>query len=103
MAIVFWAREFPAWFFFAVDSASDSTRLKTGQIIVRVDPRYFRPTEVETLLGDASRARERLGWSPRTSLAQLVDEMVKADLSAARKYALLRENGFTAFTHHDTL
>jgi hypothetical protein len=44
-----------------------------------------------------------LGWSPRTSLAELVDEMVKADLSEARKYALLRENGFTAFTHHDTL
>ena len=86
-----------------VDSASDSTCLKKGQIIVRIDPRYFRPTEVETLLGDASRARERLGWSPRTGLAELVDEMVKADLSAARKYALLRENGFTAFTHHDTL
>ena len=86
-----------------VDSASDSTHLKAGQIIVRVDPRYFRPTEVETLLGDARRARERLGWSPRTGLAELVDEMIKADLSAARKYALLRENGFTAFTHHDTL
>ena len=86
-----------------VDSASDSAKVKAGQIIVRVDPRYFRPSEVETLLGDASYARERLGWSPRIGLAELVSEMVQADLSAARKYALLRENGFTAFAHHDAV
>ncbi len=84
-----------------VDSAGDAAKVNPGQVIIRVDPRYFRPTEVETLLGDASRARDRLGWSPRTSLAELVSEMVQADLSAARKYALLRENGFTAFAHHD--
>ncbi len=84
-----------------VDSAGDAAKVKPGQVIVRVDPRYFRPTEVETLLGDPRRACERLGWSPRTSLAELVSEMVQADLSAARKYALLRESGFTAFAHHD--
>ena len=84
-----------------VESPGASAKVRPGQIIVRIDPRYFRPTEVETLLGDASRAQQRLGWSPRTSLGELVQEMVQADLSAARKYALLRENGFTAFAHHE--
>lgn len=84
-----------------VESAGDLSQVRPGQVIVRVDPRYFRPTEVATLLGDASRARDLLGWSPRTSLAELVSDMVQADLSAARKYTLIRESGFTAFAHHD--
>src|SRR6185369_6396384 len=56
----------------------------SGRCIVAVDPRYFRPTEVETLLGDASKAHQKLGWSPRISFAELVKEMVEADLSQAR-------------------
>ncbi len=72
---------------------------KPGEIVVRVDPRYFRPTEVETLLGDASRARERLGWTPRTGFAELVREMIEADYAAARRDALIRLAGFQAFNH----
>ncbi|MGB7418563.1 MAG: GDP-mannose 4,6-dehydratase [Erythrobacter sp.] len=63
--------------------------LELGQTIVRVDPRYFRPAEVETLLGDASRAREELGWEPEITLPEMIDEMMEADLLAARKDALL--------------
>ncbi len=84
-----------------VESGGDHEGLRPGQVIVRVDPRYFRPTEVETLLGDAGKAREKLGWEPRTSFADLVAEMVDADLAAARKYALVRSSGFTAFAHHE--
>ena len=84
-----------------IDSSRGMAKVSPGQTIVRIDPRYFRPTEVETLLGDARRAHDKLGWSPRTSLAELIKEMVQADLAAARKYALVRENGFAAFAHHD--
>jgi GDPmannose 4,6-dehydratase len=66
---------------------------KDGNCIVRVDPRYFRPTEVETLLGDASKAREKLGWSPKISFAEMVKEMAAADLHAAQTEALLKQNG----------
>jgi GDPmannose 4,6-dehydratase len=75
--------------------------LQPGQVIVRVDPRYFRPTEVETLLGDASKAHAKLGWQSRISFSELVQEMVEADLDAARKYALVRQNGFKAHAHHE--
>ena len=61
------------------------TDAKSGNVIVRVDPRYFRPTEVETLLGDASKAHRLLGWKPKISFAELVSEMAAADLEAARK------------------
>ena len=84
-----------------VASTSDIEHVKVGQVIVRVDPRYFRPTEVNTLLGDASRAKEKLGWFARTTLKELVQEMVEADLAAARKYALVRQNGFKAYAHHE--
>jgi GDPmannose 4,6-dehydratase len=84
-----------------VASTDDTEYVKIGQVIVRVDPRYFRPTEVNTLLGDASRAKEKLGWSARTTLKELVQEMVEADLAAARKYALVRQNGFKAYAHHE--
>ena len=60
---------------------------RTGRVLVRVDPRYFRPAEVDTLLGDASKARQRLGWSPRVSFAELVKEMVAADVSLAERDA----------------
>ncbi len=85
----------------SVVSAGEHEGVRPGQVIVRVDPRYFRPTEVETLLGDASKAREKLGWEARISFDSLVGEMVESDLAAARKYALIRNNGFTAYAHHE--
>ncbi|OGS95817.1 MAG: GDP-mannose 4,6-dehydratase [Gallionellales bacterium RBG_16_56_9] len=74
---------------------------RRGQVIVRVDPRYFRPTEVETLLGDASKAHARLGWKPTTTFAEMVSEMVRSDLDATRKYALVKKNGFVAYAHNE--
>lgn len=68
--------------------------VKVGDVIVAVDPRYFRPAEVETLLGDPSKAHEKLGWKPETSLHELVSEMVKNDLEAAKKHSLLKAHGF---------
>jgi len=62
--------------------------------IVRVDPRYFRPTEVETLLGDPTKAKEKLGWTPEISLDEMVQEMVAADLADAQKHALLKQHGY---------
>jgi GDPmannose 4,6-dehydratase len=76
-------------------------RCKPGDTIVRVDPRYFRPTEVETLLGDPTRARERLGWVPQTDLDTLVREMVVADHAAARRDSLVKLAGFPAYDHHE--
>ncbi len=84
-----------------VVSGGEHEGVRPGQVIVRVDPRYFRPTEVETLLGDASKAREKLGWEARISFDSLVREMIDSDLSAAQKYALIRKNGFTAYAHHE--
>jgi GDPmannose 4,6-dehydratase len=66
-----------------------------------VDPRYFRPTEVETLLGDPGKARKKLGWTPTTSLHELVKEMVLADYSSARRDALVKLAGFQTFNHHE--
>ncbi len=68
--------------------------LKPGQIILRVDPRYFRPTEVETLLGSAAKARDRLGWVPEITLDDMVAEMVAHDLDQARRHATLKAAGF---------
>jgi GDPmannose 4,6-dehydratase len=76
-------------------------RLKRGDVIVRVDPRYFRPTEVETLLGDPSKARDKLGWTPTTTLQQLVAEMVEADYSAAKRDSLVKLAGFQAFDYNE--
>jgi len=72
-----------------------------GDVIVRIDPRYFRPTEVDTLLGDPSKAREKLGWSARTPFADLVAEMVRSDLDAARRYALIAREGFQVYSRHE--
>jgi len=68
--------------------------LKAGQTIVRIDPRYFRPTEVETLLGDPSKAKAKLGWMPEITVQQMCAEMVAADLEAAKQHALLKANGY---------
>ena len=66
----------------------------TGKVVIRIDPRYFRPAEVETLLGDPSKASEKLGWTPTTNLEELVKEMVAADVEGAKKEALLKRKGF---------
>ena len=68
--------------------------LRVGQTIVRIDPRYFRPTEVETLLGDPSKAKAKLGWAPEITVQQMCAQMVAADLQAAKQHALLTANGF---------
>jgi GDPmannose 4,6-dehydratase len=75
---------------------------KTGRVLVAIDRRYFRPTEVDTLLGDASKARRKLGWEPKISFAQLVEEMVRADLKEAEHDAFSRRKGFRTFNHFDT-
>ena len=78
----------------------DST-LKVGDVVVKVDPRYFRPTEVETLLGDPTKAKEKLGWVPQTSFESLVSEMVLADLDEAKRDELCRRHGFSTFDYHE--
>ena len=74
---------------------------KVGDVIVRVDPRYFRPTEVESLLGDPKKAKRELGWEPRISFAELVKEMVLADLEVAKRDALVEKHGFRIFSYHE--
>jgi len=69
--------------------------LKVGDVIVRIDPRYYRPTEVETLLGDPAKAKDRLGWVPEITLDEMIMEMVSNDLEQARQHALLRQNGYS--------
>jgi GDPmannose 4,6-dehydratase len=71
--------------------------------IVRIDPRYFRPTEVETLLGDPSKAKTRLGWSPKVTFKELVAEMVREDLKSAERDELVKHHGYSAYhyTHHE--
>ncbi|MDP3538781.1 MAG: GDP-mannose 4,6-dehydratase [Azonexus sp.] len=76
-------------------------KIKVGTTIVKVDPRYFRPTEVETLLGDPTKAKEKLGWVPKTTLAELVQEMVQSDYTAAKRDALVKMAGFQAFDYHE--
>ncbi len=72
-----------------------------GRTVVRVDPRYFRPTEVETLLGDPSKARDRLGWTPRVGFADMVAEMAREDLRLAQRDALIKSAGYRAFEHRE--
>ena len=74
---------------------------KSGKAVVKVDPRYFRPTEVETLLGDPSKARAKLGWKAETSFADLVREMTTADLEIAKRDALVAREGFKTYRHHE--
>ena len=76
-------------------------KCKPGDVIVRVDPRYYRPTEVETLLGDPSKAKQKLGWTPTTTLAELVAEMVNADYTAARRDSLVKLAGFQTFDYNE--
>lgn len=73
----------------------------TGNVIVRIDPRYFRPTEVETLLGDASKAKAKLGWTPKITFKELVSEMVREDLKAAERDELVKKHGYSAYDYHE--
>jgi GDPmannose 4,6-dehydratase len=74
---------------------------RSGRVIVKVDPRYFRPTEVDTLLGDPSKALRQLGWQATTSFEQLVIDMVDADLDLARRDAHMQREGFKTFAHRE--
>lgn len=74
---------------------------RTGKLIVEVDPRYFRPAEVETLLGDATKAKEKLNWTPKITFAELVKEMVEADYQEAKRDHLMQEHGHRSFAYHE--
>lgn len=85
-----------------VDTVNNpEVKVKVGDVIVKVDPRYFRPTEVETLLGDASKAKQKLGWSPKISLQELVKEMVLSDFTAAKRDELVKQAGYQAYDYHE--
>ena len=73
----------------------------SGRSIVKIDPRYFRPTEVDSLLGDSSKARARLGWKAEISFERLVQEMVESDLEIARRDALVAREGFKTYRHQE--
>jgi len=79
----------------------DKAVCKVGDVIVKVDQRYFRPTEVETLLGDPAKARRLLGWVPKTTLHELVKEMVQADYQSCRRDSLVKAAGFQAYDYHE--
>jgi GDPmannose 4,6-dehydratase len=76
-------------------------KCKVGDVIVKVDPRYYRPTEVETLLGDPTKAKVKLGWVPTTPFGELVREMVESDYTAAKRDSLVKLAGFQAYDHHE--
>ncbi|MEY2838294.1 MAG: hypothetical protein RJB60_593 [Pseudomonadota bacterium] len=78
----------------AIADPTKAPALKVGDVVVRVDPRYLRPAEVRTLLGDPAKAKAKLGWSPEITLEQMVQEMVQNDLQQARRRALLKEHGY---------
>jgi GDPmannose 4,6-dehydratase len=77
----------------AINKKNNAPSLKVGDVIVRVDKRYFRPAEVETLLGDPSKAKEKLGWAPQITVEEMCAEMVQHDLDIARQHALLKAHG----------
>jgi len=78
----------------AVNDADKAPAVKVGDVLVQIDPKYFRPAEVETLLGDPTKAKEKLGWVPKITVEELVAEMVANDLENARQHALLKKHGF---------
>jgi len=83
------------------NSHNESNQKTSDNLIVAVDPRYFRPTEVETLLGDPTNAREKLGWIPRTTFDELVVEMVQEDLKEAERDELIKTHGYKAMSYHE--
>ena len=86
-----------------VGEGADETGIDTatGRTIVRVDPRYYRPAEVETLLGDPAKAKAVLGWEPKVTFQELIREMVASDLSHAKQEAVLRDAGYTVVASHE--
>jgi GDPmannose 4,6-dehydratase len=82
--------------------AGDEMKINEGDTIIRVDPTYYRPAEVETLLGDPTKAHKELGWKPSTTLDEMVEEMISHDLDKARQQALLRASGFTVNTPRES-
>ncbi|MEN8730223.1 MAG: GDP-mannose 4,6-dehydratase [Desulfuromonadales bacterium] len=89
-----------------VDSVEEGRGVKDaaltpGQVIVRVDPRYFRPAEVETLLGDSTKAKQKLGWEPQVTFEELVSEMVRVDLDKAKCDEMVKEHGYQVFDYHE--
>lgn len=75
-------------------SGNDAPGVKVGDVIIEVDPRYFRPAEVETLLGDPTKAKEKLGWTPEITFAEMINEMVRNDLESAQRHAILKSHGY---------
>jgi GDPmannose 4,6-dehydratase len=73
----------------------------SGTVVVRIDRRYYRPAEVDTLLGNPTKAKEKLGWEPKVTFQELVSEMVRADLEAARRDELVKKHGYQAFDYHE--
>ena len=78
-----------------IQQGNKAPGLKVGQNIVAIDPRYFRPAEVETLLGDPTKAKEKLGWVPQINLQEMISEMVAFDFDEAKKHALLKNEGYS--------
>jgi GDPmannose 4,6-dehydratase len=77
-----------------VAKCTGAYNLPEGKVVVRVDPRYYRPTEVDLLIGDASKAKKQLGWEPRYTLAEMVTEMVASDLELFKKEQFLKDSGY---------
>ena len=83
------------------DAAIQADTPQSLRAIVRVDPRYFRPTEVETLLGDPTKAHQKLGWKPKITFHELVAEMVREDLKGAERDELVKKHGFAAYDYNE--
>jgi len=87
--------------FVAAIEGNNAPALSVGDKIVAIDPRYFRPAEVETLLGDPSKAKEKLGWTPTTTISEMINEMVLYDLDQAKRHSLLKKNGFNVSAYKE--
>jgi GDPmannose 4,6-dehydratase len=83
------------------DGLSERGYDSDGNCVIAVDPRYFRPTEVESLLGDATKAKEKLGWTPKITFKELVSEMMSADLDAADRDELVKKHGYSTYEFHE--
>jgi GDPmannose 4,6-dehydratase len=84
-----------------VKSCTDQFAFNKGQEVVAVDPHYFRPTEVDLLIGDATKAKDKLGWQPKHTLKEMISEMVKYDVEFFRKHKTLLEAGFHVLPQHE--
>ena len=89
------------WIFIGKASGADEKGYLNGKCIVQVDEKYFRPTEVETLLGDPTKAKEKLGWTPKITFHELVAEMVREDYKSAKRDELVKEHGYQAMDYHE--